>query len=85
MYSALLPVFKAAYACYRPGQWTTIGGSEGESVGNLHFAGEHTSVDFQGYMNGGAQSGADAAAAVLATVSRKAAEVFPRIPRRRAV
>jgi monoamine oxidase len=79
------PFVKGAYACYKPGQWTTIGGAEGESVGNLHFAGEHTSVDFQGYMNGGAQSGADAAKAVLATVSRKAAEVFPRIPRRRAV
>ncbi len=79
------PFVKASYACYKPGQWTTIGGSEGESVGNLHFAGEHTSVDFQGYMNGGAQSGADAAKAVLASVSRKAAELFPRLPRRRAV
>ena len=79
------PFTKAAYACYLPGQWTSIGGAEGESVGNLHFAGEHTSVDFQGYMNGGAQSGADAAKAVLASVSTKAAELFPRIPRKRAV
>jgi monoamine oxidase len=79
------PFVKAAYACYRPGQWTTIAGAEGESVGSLHFAGEHTSLDFQGYMNGGAQSGADAAAAVVASVSRKAAELFPRIPRRRVV
>lgn len=79
------PFVKAAYACYRPGQWTSIGGAEGESVGNLHFAGEHTSVDFQGYMNGGAQSGADAAKAVLASMSAKAAALFPRIPRRRAV
>lgn len=76
------PFTRGSYACYRPGQWTTIGGSEGESVGNLHFAGEHTSVDFQGYMNGGAQSGADAAAAVLASVSEKAAQLFRRIPRR---
>lgn len=79
------PFVKGAYSCYKPGQWTTIGGAEGESVGNLHFAGEHTSVDFQGYMNGGAQSGADAAKAVLASMSRKAAELFPRIPRRRAL
>jgi monoamine oxidase len=79
------PFVKAAYACYKPGQWTTIGGAEGESVGNLHFAGEHTSVDFQGYMNGGAQSGADAAKAVMASLSRKAAELFPRLPRKRAV
>jgi monoamine oxidase len=79
------PFTKGSYACYKPGQWTTIGGAEGESVGNLHFAGEHTSVDFQGYMNGGAQSGADAAKTVLASVSSKAAELFPRIPRRRVV
>jgi monoamine oxidase len=72
------PFVKASYACYKPGQWTTIGGAEGESVGNLHFAGEHTSVDFQGYMNGGAQSGADAAKAVLASVSEKAARLFSR-------
>lgn len=70
------PFTKASYAAYLPGQWTTIGGAEGESVGNLHFAGEHTSVDFQGYMNGGAQSGADAAKAVLASVSEKAARLF---------
>ncbi len=79
------PFVKGSYACYKPGQWTAFGGAEGESVGNLHFAGEHTSVDFQGFMNGGAQSGADAAKAVLASVSRKAAELFPRIPGRRAV
>lgn len=74
------PFTKASYAAYLPGQWTTIGGAEGESVGNLHFAGEHTSVDFQGYMNGGAQSGADAAKAVLASVSAKAARLFERRP-----
>ena len=35
-------------------------------VGNLFFAGEHCSYDFQGYMNGAAQSGADTAKAVMA-------------------
>ena len=50
---------KGAYSCYRPGQWTTIAGAEGLPVGNLFFAGEHCSYDFQGYMNGGAQTGAD--------------------------
>lgn len=74
------PFTKGSYAAYLPGQWTTIGGAEGESVGNLHFAGEHTSVDFQGYMNGGAQSGADAAKTVLASVSEKAARLFVRRP-----
>ena len=63
------PWTKGAYACYKPGQWTTIAGSEGLPVGNLFFAGEHCSYDFQGYMNGGAQTGADAAKAVMALVS----------------
>jgi monoamine oxidase len=74
------PFTKASYAAYLTGQWTSIGGAEGESVGNLHFAGEHTSADFQGYMNGGAQSGADAAKVVLASVSEKAARLFVRRP-----
>ena len=57
---------KASYACYRPGQWTTISGNEITSVGNLHFAGEHCSSDFQGYMNGGAETGRVAAESILA-------------------
>lgn len=67
------PFTLASYACYRPGQWTTIAGAEGLAVGNLFFAGEHTSYDFQGYMQGGAQSGRDAAEAILARVRGRAA------------
>jgi monoamine oxidase len=63
------PWSKGSYSCYRPGQWTTIAGSEGLPVGNLFFAGEHCSYDFQGYMNGAAQSGADAAKAIMAVAS----------------
>lgn len=63
------PWTKGSYSCYKPGQWTTIAGAESEPVGNLFFAGEHCSYDFQGYMNGGAQSGADAAKAVMARLS----------------
>lgn len=66
------PWTKGAYAVYKPGQWTTIAGAEGLPVGNLFFAGEHCSYDFQGYMNGGAQTGADAAKAVMAAVSSQA-------------
>lgn len=61
---------RASYACYRPGQWTTISGHEMEPVGNLYFAGEHCSADFQGYMNGGAETGRRAAEAILASVRR---------------
>jgi monoamine oxidase len=63
------PWTKGAYAYYKPGQWTTIAGAEGLPVGNLFFAGEHCSYDFQGYMNGAAQTGADAARAVMSAVS----------------
>jgi monoamine oxidase len=35
------------------------------STGKCHFAGEHCSTDFQGYMEGGAQQGARAANEIL--------------------
>lgn len=59
---------KGSYACFKPGQaiWS---GTEGERVGNLHFAGEHTSVDFQGYMEGAAESGLRAAEEILSDLA----------------
>jgi monoamine oxidase len=66
------PWTKSSYSCFKPGQWTTIAGSEGVPVGNLFFAGEHCSYDFQGFMNGAAQSGADTAKAVMAKLSGSA-------------
>lgn len=54
-----------SYACYRPGQWAFYG-EEGTRVGNLHFCGEHTSAEFQGYMEGAAETGALVAEAILA-------------------
>ncbi|MBX3461426.1 MAG: FAD-dependent oxidoreductase [Planctomycetes bacterium] len=61
---------KCSYACYKPGQWTTLSGLEIEPVGNLLFAGEHCSDAFQGYMNGAAETGRVAAEAVIARVSK---------------
>ncbi|MBC8097089.1 MAG: FAD-dependent oxidoreductase [Akkermansiaceae bacterium] len=58
------PFTRASYACYRPGQWTTIANAEGRRVGSLFFAGEHCSYDFQGFMNGGAETGKQAAVAI---------------------
>jgi monoamine oxidase len=49
-----------SYTCYKPGQWS-FWGHEGEREGNLLFCGEHTSLDFQGWMEGGAETGAFAA------------------------
>jgi monoamine oxidase len=75
------PWTKGSYSAYKPGQWTTIAGAEGLPVGNLFFAGEHCSYDFQGYMNGAAQSGADTAKAVMAKLSGSASLIRPRLAR----
>ena len=64
------PYSKGSYACYRPGQWTSIAGAEFEAVGNLYFAGEHCSTHFQGFMNGGAETGRRAAQAMLAVLGK---------------
>lgn len=51
------PYSKAAYSSFKIGQWSTIAGWEGVPVEQIYFAGEHVSRDFQGYMNGAAQTG----------------------------
>lgn len=62
------PWSRGSYSCYRVGQWTSLRGAEVEPVGNLLFAGEHCSRDWQGFMNGAVESGRVAAAAVLRQV-----------------
>ncbi|MEO8150677.1 MAG: FAD-dependent oxidoreductase [Bacteroidia bacterium] len=56
---------KGSYACYKTGQYTTITGYERKPVDNLFFCGEHCSLSFQGYMNGGAETGEKAAKKIL--------------------
>ncbi|MEH2326779.1 MAG: NAD(P)/FAD-dependent oxidoreductase [Nostoc sp.] len=56
---------RGSYACYLVGQWTGISGAEQERVGNLFFAGEHCSVSYQGYMEGGCRTGEVAAKRIL--------------------
>lgn len=65
------PFVNASYACYKVGQWTTISGQEIEPIGNIFFAGEHCSEDFQGYMNGGAETGKRAAEGILSIVKKQ--------------
>lgn len=62
---------KGSYAAYSVGQWTSISGAEVEPVGNIFFAGEHCSWDFQGYMNGGAETGRKAAQEILQVLDVK--------------
>ncbi len=58
------PWTRGSYASYLAGQWTGIAGAEGEAVGRLHFAGEHCSLEAQGFMEGGCETGEAAAAAI---------------------
>jgi monoamine oxidase len=55
------PYLLGSYACWRVGQYTQFGGYEGVRQGPIYFAGEHCSVEFQGFMEGGAREGARAA------------------------
>ena len=59
------PWTKGSYSCYKTGQWTSISGEEIKPIGNVFFAGEHCSTDFQGFMNGGAETGRMAAEEIL--------------------
>jgi monoamine oxidase len=59
------PYSKAAYSSFKTGQWSTLAGWEGVPVGQIYFAGEHVSREFQGYMNGAAQTGHVAAKMVM--------------------
>jgi monoamine oxidase len=55
---------RGSYTCYKPGQWS-FWGHEGEREGDVFFCGEHTSMDFQGWMEGGAETGAFVARDIL--------------------
>jgi monoamine oxidase len=54
-----------SYSCWKVGQYTLFSGYERVAQGNIHFAGEHCSINFQGYMEGGAREGIRAANEVL--------------------
>ena len=57
---------KGSYSYWKVGQYTKFSGMEKVRQGNCHFAGEHTSQDFQGYLNGAVETGARAANEILA-------------------
>jgi monoamine oxidase len=61
---------RGSYAAFRPGQWTTLNGAAGEPEGQLFFAGEHCSLEAQGFMEGGCETGTSAAAAILDSLGR---------------
>jgi monoamine oxidase len=65
------PNLKCSYAFWRKGQYQSIRGYERVPQGRVYFAGEHTSSDFQGFMEGGAAEGMRAAREVLASLGVK--------------
>jgi monoamine oxidase len=60
---------RGSYSYWKPGQYTTFAGYEEVRQGNIHFCGEHTSLDSQGYLNGAVATGEDAAAEILADIA----------------
>jgi monoamine oxidase len=60
------PHILGAYSYLAVGQYTAFNGIQGVRQGNLHFAGEQTSLDFQGYIEGALRSGYRCAAEVAA-------------------
>jgi monoamine oxidase len=60
------PNLLGSYSCWKVGQYTKFAGYEGKRQGRCHFAGEHCSTDFQGYMEGAAAEGVRAANEILA-------------------
>ncbi|MGZ4465521.1 MAG: flavin monoamine oxidase family protein [Nocardioides sp.] len=60
-----------AYSYWPTGYCHVYAGYEGVRQGNVHFAGEHCSIDFQGYMEGGADEGQRAAGEILGDLGLK--------------
>lgn len=59
------PLTHGSYSFWKVGQYTKFAGIEGEREGNCHFCGEHTSLDFQGYLNGAVETGQRAASEII--------------------
>jgi monoamine oxidase len=64
------PHLLGSYSAYTLGQLTTFGGYEGVRQGRIHFAGEHCSREFPGFMEGAAAAGIRAAEEILADLER---------------
>jgi hypothetical protein len=68
-----LPFSRGSASCLRPGQWSRQ--SEiARRDGALHFCGDHCSIDFQGRLEGAAETGALVAAEILEDLKRPLAE-----------
>jgi monoamine oxidase len=64
------PFVKASYTCPKPGQWNSEMLHISEPIGNVFFAGEHCSVEYQGFMNGAAETGRVAAEQIIKKIKK---------------
>jgi len=71
-----------SYASYLTGQRTAFRGLEGEAVDGLHFAGEHCSLDAQGFMEGGCETGERAAKEIAEALGKQLGSTRRLAPRR---
>ncbi|MBT2655838.1 FAD-dependent oxidoreductase [Bacillus sp. ISL-18] len=62
---------KGSYSYLKVGQHTKFGGVLGEREGNVFFAGEHTSTNYPGYLNGAVESGERAAREIFEDFFKK--------------
>lgn len=65
------PWTRGSYSYWKVGQYTAFAGAEGEPEGNYHFCGEHTSINFQGFLNGAIETGERAASEITATLASR--------------
>ena len=59
------PCTRGSYSYWKVGQYQRFAGAEGQREGNCHLAGEHTSIDNHGYLNGAVETGERAAGEIL--------------------
>ena len=62
------PDLQLSYSFWKKGQYQRIAGYERVNQGAIFFAGEHCSVDFQGFMEGGASEGERAADEIIGMI-----------------
>ncbi len=62
------PWHHGAYSYWGIGNYTSFAGAEGLQEGNIHFAGEATSGEYQGYINGAVETGERVAREIKAQV-----------------
>ena len=62
------PNLLLSYAYWRRGQLHSFAGYERVRQRNVFFTGEHTSIDYQGYMEGAAKEGVRAGCEILTSL-----------------